>query len=161
MHVDEVPPDEGEAAPRQTYNFAPGSRGLVYRAAVSEHQGAGPRPGGDHNERNDAREEQQEVDNGGQDGAEVEKTTEKVSGRASERTTTTAGTNSTSLRAKYILQTMKWGLVPSWTKRDPGYGGMLKTINCRSEGLASPGGMWSSMKGRDRKSTRLNSSHWE
>lgn len=50
----------------------------------------------------------------------------------------------------YKLQSMKWGLIPSWTKRNPNYGAMLKTINCRADSLASPGGLWSSMKGRKR-----------
>lgn len=45
---------------------------------------------------------------------------------------------------------MKWGLVPSWTKRNPGYGSLIKTINCRSESLAGTGGLWSSMKARKR-----------
>ena len=144
MHVDEAPPDDGEAAPRQTYNFAPGSRGLVYRAAVPD-WGAGPRRGEDN-----AEAPVQDDDNDGQDGAEAEKTTKKSNETTSEKATTAASTDATNQKTKYILQTMKWGLVPSWTKRDPGYGGMLKTINCRSEGLASPGGMWSSMKGRKR-----------
>jgi putative SOS response-associated peptidase YedK len=50
----------------------------------------------------------------------------------------------------YKLQSMKWGLVPSWTKRNPDYGSMLKTINCRDDSLSSPGGMWASMKTRKR-----------
>ncbi|MBE3047923.1 SOS response-associated peptidase [Candidatus Bathyarchaeota archaeon] len=51
---------------------------------------------------------------------------------------------------RYKLQSMKWGLVPSWTKRNPKYGFTLKTINCRADSLAKPGGLWSSMKGRKR-----------
>ncbi|KAJ9422207.1 hypothetical protein QL093DRAFT_2577683 [Fusarium oxysporum] len=51
---------------------------------------------------------------------------------------------------KYKLQSMKWGLVPSWTRRNPDYGSMLKTINCRDDSLSSPGGMWASMKTRKR-----------
>ncbi|KAF5682809.1 DUF159 domain-containing protein, partial [Fusarium denticulatum] len=51
---------------------------------------------------------------------------------------------------KYKLQSMKWGLVPSWTRRRPDYGSMLKTINCRDDSLSSPGGMWASMKTRKR-----------
>ncbi|EOO03068.1 putative duf159 domain-containing protein [Phaeoacremonium minimum UCRPA7] len=45
---------------------------------------------------------------------------------------------------------MKWGLIPFWTKRNPDYGSMLKTINCRDDSLAMAGGMWASMKGRKR-----------
>ncbi|KAF4944112.1 hypothetical protein FGADI_12933, partial [Fusarium gaditjirri] len=51
---------------------------------------------------------------------------------------------------RYKLQSMKWGLVPSWTKSKPDYGSMLKTINCRDDSLSSPGGMWASMKTRKR-----------
>ncbi|PNP74895.1 hypothetical protein FNYG_11811 [Fusarium nygamai] len=51
---------------------------------------------------------------------------------------------------KYKLQSMKWGLIPSWTRRRPDYGSMLKTINCRDDSLSSPGGMWASMKTRKR-----------
>jgi putative SOS response-associated peptidase YedK len=51
---------------------------------------------------------------------------------------------------EYRLQTMKWGLIPSWTKRNPNYGSMLKTINCRDDSLSSHGGLWSSMKARKR-----------
>jgi putative SOS response-associated peptidase YedK len=45
---------------------------------------------------------------------------------------------------------MKWGLIPFWTKRNPDYASMLKTINCRDDSLATPGGMWASMKTRKR-----------
>ena len=48
------------------------------------------------------------------------------------------------------MQSMKWGLVPFWTKRNPDYASMLKTINCRDDSLASSGGMWSTMKARKR-----------
>ncbi|KAF5689992.1 DUF159 domain-containing protein, partial [Fusarium circinatum] len=51
---------------------------------------------------------------------------------------------------KHKLQSMKWGLIPSWTRRKPDYGSMLKTINCRDDSLSSPGGMWASMKTRKR-----------
>ncbi|GKU01554.1 unnamed protein product [Fusarium langsethiae] len=47
---------------------------------------------------------------------------------------------------EYRLQSMKWGLIPSWTKRSPEYGSMLKTINCRDDSLSRHGGLWSSMK---------------
>ncbi|UPL01020.1 hypothetical protein LCI18_011954 [Fusarium solani-melongenae] len=53
-------------------------------------------------------------------------------------------------QVKYKLQSMKWGLIPSWTKRNLDYGSMLKTINCRDDSLSSPGGMWASMKARKR-----------
>jgi putative SOS response-associated peptidase YedK len=63
---------------------------------------------------------------------------------------------------KYKLQAMKWGmygfigclcllnnstgLVPFWTKRNPDYGSMIKTINCRDDSLSDHRGMWTSMK---------------
>ncbi|EJP62879.1 DUF159 domain protein [Beauveria bassiana ARSEF 2860] len=50
----------------------------------------------------------------------------------------------------YRLQSMKWGLVPSWSKRNPDHTLMLKTINCRSDSLSSPGGIWATMKARKR-----------
>jgi putative SOS response-associated peptidase YedK len=50
----------------------------------------------------------------------------------------------------YKLQAMKWGLIPSWTKRNPDYGSMLKTINCRDDSLAENRGMWTNMKKRKR-----------
>ena len=42
MPVFEAPEDEGDNAPRQSYNFAPGYHGLVYRADTPD-WGAGPR----------------------------------------------------------------------------------------------------------------------
>jgi putative SOS response-associated peptidase YedK len=42
------------------------------------------------------------------------------------------------------------GLVPFWTKRNPDYGSMLKTINCRDDSLAENRGMWNTMKQRKR-----------
>ena len=45
---------------------------------------------------------------------------------------------------------MKWGLIPFWTKRNPHYSTMMRTINCRDDSLSTPGGMWASMKARKR-----------
>jgi putative SOS response-associated peptidase YedK len=45
---------------------------------------------------------------------------------------------------------MKWGLVPFWTKRNPDYSSVMKTINCRDDSLAQNGGMWNTMKARKR-----------
>ncbi|KAM3547179.1 hypothetical protein MY1884_009683 [Beauveria asiatica] len=50
----------------------------------------------------------------------------------------------------YRLQSMKWGLIPSWSKRNPDHASMLKTINCRSDSLSTPGGIWATMKARKR-----------
>lgn len=46
-----------------------------------------------------------------------------------------------------ILHTMKWGLVPHWSKHDDGN---LNTINARCEALVEGGGMWGSIKGKKR-----------
>jgi len=118
MPVDDAPPDEGEGAPRQSYNFAPGYHGLVYRADTPD-WGAGPRPSpqdGEAKENDDAA----PTDTG--DKTEV----------------------------RYKLQSMKWGLVPFWTKRNPNYGSLMKTINCRDDSLIENKGMWNTMKQRKR-----------
>ena len=89
MPVEDVPNDDEV---RQSYNFAPGYHGLVYRAEGPE---------------------------GNQD-------------------------------TKYKLQSMQWGLVPFWTKRNPDYGNKLKTINCRDDSLVEDRGMWTTMKKKKR-----------
>lgn len=48
---------------------------------------------------------------------------------------------------KLVLHTMKWGLVPHWSKSESK---TLNTINARSESLVEGGGMWGSIKGRKR-----------
>lgn len=113
MSVSDAPEDSGTGAPRQSYNFAPGYFGVVYRADTPDY-GAGPRRDAAHSD--DACKE----------------------GTGGKEQTT------------YKLQSMKWGLVPSWSKRNPDYSSMLKTINCRSDSLLSSGGMWASMKSRKR-----------
>ncbi|KAF8064129.1 hypothetical protein FPV67DRAFT_1419759 [Lyophyllum atratum] len=47
----------------------------------------------------------------------------------------------------YVLQTMKWGLVPHWSKFEDK---TLSTTNARSENLVEGGGMWASIKGKNR-----------
>ena len=42
------------------------------------------------------------------------------------------------------------GLVPFWTKRNPEYGSVLKTINARDDSLADSKGMWTTMKQKKR-----------
>ncbi|KAI0143965.1 DUF159-domain-containing protein [Hypoxylon sp. NC0597] len=123
MAVDDLPDDEGDEAPRQSYNFAPGYHGIVYRADVPD-WGAGPRRR--HGKAPDeAPAEEQAQDEAAHDAPE-------------------------SRPVSYKLQSMKWGLIPFWTKRNPDYGSMMKTINCRDDSLAQSGGMWSSMKARKR-----------
>ncbi|KAF2674138.1 DUF159-domain-containing protein [Microthyrium microscopicum] len=119
MPSDDAPDDD---TIRQSYNFAPGYYGLVYRAETSDY-GAGPKPG--HNEGEE------------EDVAATSKQSEEVSTDESSPT-------------HYKLQAMKWGLIPSWTKRNPDYGTLMRTINCRDDSLAENRGMWVSMKKRKR-----------
>lgn len=58
---------------------------------------------------------------------------------------------------RYILQTMKWGLIPSWTAKTTPQkqqasttATALKTINCRAESLASSSGFWSRLRDKRR-----------
>lgn len=46
-----------------------------------------------------------------------------------------------------ILQTMKWGLVPHWSKHEDK---TLSTTNARAENLVEGGGMWGSLRGTKR-----------
>ncbi|EQL33700.1 hypothetical protein BDFG_04430 [Blastomyces dermatitidis ATCC 26199] len=117
--VDEAADDDDV---RQTYNFAPGSYGAVYRADASDHGGAVG------SQDDDTGSNEQVEDQGANDGST--KTTER--------------------RTHYKLQSMKWGLIPFWTKRSPDYGSMLKTINCRDDSLIEDRGMWTSMKKKKR-----------
>ncbi|CAM1501137.1 Fc.00g102990.m01.CDS01 [Cosmosporella sp. VM-42] len=112
MSVDDAPLDEGDDAPRSSYNFAPGYHGIVYRADTPD-WGSGPRDKSQVNE-------------------EAEAATKENN------------------PVKYKMQSMKWGLVPFWTKRNPDYGTIMRTINCRDDSLSTPGGMWASMKTRKR-----------
>ncbi|KAI0440684.1 hypothetical protein F4803DRAFT_526631 [Xylaria telfairii] len=119
--------EEGYSGPRQSYNFAPSYRGLVYRADVPD-WGAGPRS--EHSRGTPT--EAKDADTKRQD---KETDRRHVSMDSS---------------VHYKLQAMKWGLIPFWTKRNPGHGSVMKTINCRDDSLAQGGGIWSSMKARKR-----------
>jgi len=121
MPIDEAPEDDDV---RLSYNFAPGYHGLVYRAVTSD-RGAGPQVEGD--DAADGEEEQKQE-------------TEAVSAPLEEAAEAT----------HYRLQSMRWGLIPFWTKRNPDYSSMLRTINCRSESLLENRGMWTTMKRRKR-----------
>ncbi|TFK48308.1 DUF159-domain-containing protein [Heliocybe sulcata] len=48
---------------------------------------------------------------------------------------------------RYVLQTMKWGLVPHWSKHEDK---SLSTTNARAENLVEGGGMWGPIKGKKR-----------
>jgi putative SOS response-associated peptidase YedK len=115
MPVNDSPGDDGDQTPRQSYNFAPGYHGIVYRADTPD-RGAGSR------QRKDGEEQ------AGED--RIPETTES--------------------EVQYKLQSMKWGLIPFWTKRNPDYGSVMKTINCRDDSLIENKGMWTTMKQKKR-----------
>ncbi|KAL8869997.1 MAG: hypothetical protein Q9174_003853, partial [Haloplaca sp. 1 TL-2023] len=106
---------------RHTYNFAPGNHGLVYRADVPDWGAGGRRQDYHGSSSQDATDQRK-------DHAEMEDPKE----------------------TKYKLQSMKWGLVPFWTKRNPDYGSVMRTINARDDSLAQNGGMWNTMKQKKR-----------
>ncbi|KAL9064597.1 MAG: hypothetical protein Q9161_008774 [Pseudevernia consocians] len=118
MPVAEAPDDDDV---RETYNFAPGNHGLVYRADVPDY-GSGGRPHDSEQNPEDATNEKQGLSTQLEDPKET----------------------------RYKLQSMKWGLIPFWTKRNPDYGTVMRTINARDDSLASKGGMWNTMKQRKR-----------
>ena len=117
MQVDEAA-DDGDV--RESYNFAPGYHGAVYRADTPDQGGWDPG---------------QEADDAGE---------------KSHNVTSTNTQEGAENKIKYRLQGMKWGLIPFWTKRSPDYGSVLKTINCRDDSLVEDRGMWTSMKRRKR-----------
>lgn len=121
MQVDEAPDDDEV---RETYNFAPGSFGAVYRAYIPEKDRSGPAEAGE--------------------GRETEHY--EPSGHNENISKEPADNKST----KYKLQSMKWGLIPFWTKRQPNYGSLMRTINCRDDSLIEDRGMWTTMKRRKR-----------
>ncbi|KAK7709388.1 hypothetical protein SLS64_006301 [Diaporthe eres] len=135
MPVWDAPADEGDGAPRQSYNFAPGYHGIVYRADVPD-WGAGPR--------------REAKSSKGAKAAAEDASAETETVTNDESVAAEADGQGEDSETHYKLQSMKWGLVPFWTKRNPDYGAVMKTINCRDDSLAQAGGMWSSMKGRKR-----------
>lgn len=112
MPVDEAPEDDEI---RETYNFAPGNIGAIYRADTPNYNVEA------HHDKE----------------LELTDTTEPES---REKDT----------RIQYKLQGMKWGLVPFWAKRQPDYGSLMRTINCRDDSLIEDRGMWTSMKRKKR-----------
>ena len=121
MPVEEAPEDDEV---RQTYNFAPGHHGIVYRADTPNRGAQGNLQDREQDDQNKAQDE----------------------------TTTTQSTAQTDVPGltRYKLQKMKWGLVPFWTKRNPDYSSIMKSINARDDSLASKGGMWQTMKEKKR-----------
>ncbi|QKX61300.1 uncharacterized protein TRUGW13939_08448 [Talaromyces rugulosus] len=116
MEVDEAPDDDEL---RETYNFAPGYYGAVYRGEeAQESHGEEDAPEDDSHQ-------------------ELPESTAESGGTQDKKT-------------RYKLQKMRWGLIPSWTKRQPNYGSMMRTINCREDSLIDDRGMWTSMKRKKR-----------
>ncbi|KAL4942986.1 hypothetical protein BDV06DRAFT_211418 [Aspergillus oleicola] len=119
MPVYEAPEDDEI---RETYNFAPGNIGAIYRADIPS--------GNDNTEHQAANEEPEPTD----------PTDSNAPGSSGSATKT----------PQYKLQGMKWGLVPFWAKRQPDYGSLMRTINCRDDSLVEDRGMWTSMKRKKR-----------
>ncbi|KGO64188.1 Protein of unknown function DUF159 [Penicillium italicum] len=122
MQVDEAPDDDSV---RETYNFAPGNFGAVYRAEITDKGSCSSQQDADREHLN------QELEKGKNDGSSDSKPADTAI-------------------IKYKLQSMKWGLIPFWTKRQPDYGSMMRTINCRDDSLIEDSGMWTTMKRRKR-----------
>jgi putative SOS response-associated peptidase YedK len=127
MPCEDCPADD-EA--RMTYNFAPGNIGIVYRADLPDY-GAGPRKG-QHEEHD-----------------QVDKSEVKEESKEFDEQEEMAPCSQPS-EVHYKLQAMKWGLIPSWTKRNPDYTSVMRTINCRDDSLIENRGMWNTMKRRKR-----------
>ena len=126
MPADDAPDDDNERI-RQTYNFAPGYHGLIYRADTPD-SGAGS-----------------------QDNDKQDDTSEPSPKRAKTSHTTSRPVDGlATAETKYKLQAAKWGLVPFWTKRAPDYSSQMRTINCRDDSLIENRGMWNTMKQRKR-----------
>ncbi|KIW07622.1 uncharacterized protein PV09_01569 [Verruconis gallopava] len=129
MPVDDCPNDEGS---RQTYNFPPGAIGIVYRADVPDY-GAGPST-------KHGRKKSDSTEKGVHDEVKEEP----------EYDTEVINLPHPHKDVRYKLQFMKWGLVPSWTKRSPDYPTILRTINARDDSLMENRGLWNVPKRRKR-----------
>jgi len=129
MPADEAPDDNNERI-RQTYNFAPGYHGLIYRADTPD-SGAGS----------------QNTDNPAHEDSTIEPSPKRVK---TSHTTSHPVDGLATTETKFKLQAAKWGLVPFWTKRAPDYGSQMRTINCRDDSLIEDRGMWNTMKQRKR-----------
>lgn len=133
MPADEAPADDDPQL-RQSYNFAPGYHGLIYRAATND-RGTDATP--------------YDGDGGDKDTDGDEPSPKKV--KLSPSKSSQPSVDGLATRAtRFKLQSAKWGLIPFWTKRPPDYGSMMRTINCRDDSLAQSGGMWNTMKQRKR-----------
>ncbi|KAH8434921.1 SOS response-associated peptidase [Aspergillus melleus] len=127
LQVDDAPPDDSI---RETYNFAPGYNGAIYRADS---------PNEEQHHRH------QQLSNTNPSSPENEQEPRPVNDIPKSNSSNNASAN-----PHYKLQSMKWGLIPSWTKRSPDYGSLMRTINCRDDSLVEDRGMWTSMKRKKR-----------
>lgn len=137
MPVEDAPEDEEV---RQTYNFAPGNHGLVYRANVPDY-GAGPR----HDNREDGQEASGEQTHPSKN---MDNVTYKL--QAMKWGIQATAESSELYRHGFPTDRSLLGLVPFWTKRNPDYGTVMKTINARDDSLAENRGMWNTMKQKKR-----------
>jgi putative SOS response-associated peptidase YedK len=135
MPTDEAPSDDDPQI-RQSYNFAPGYHGLIYRAATND-RGTDATPLEETSNEDEDGEPSRKRAKLSHPSSSASNDNDQVDGRATRET-------------KYKLQSAKWGLIPFWTKRPPEYSSMLRTINCRDDSLAAPSGMWTTMKQRKR-----------
>ena len=117
-------PEDDEV--RESYNFAPGYHGLVYRADVPDHG---------------LREEEHRDGNQDESVSETESQQQQTNESNFPKKPQTDGSD-----VSYHLKAMRWGLIPFWTKRSPDYGSMMRTINCRDDSLIENKGMWTTMK---------------
>ncbi|KAL6854669.1 DUF159 domain-containing protein [Trichoderma novae-zelandiae] len=118
IQITDAPDDQSHEAPHQSYNFSPGSNGIVCTADTLG-RGTGPRC-------NDSQSPEEESP-----------------------LYETAGKKELGVgAAKYRLQSMKWGIMPSWSRKKAA--SIPKAINCRDDSLRTHGGMWQSMKDRKR-----------
>lgn len=93
MPVSSAPPDEGDDAPRQTHNFAPTYRGLVYRAIGHD--------GGKEGEKGAKDGGEKQAKKAGEEGQGAGVEGEGAEGEA--------GEGEGEKEVQYKLQTMKWG----------------------------------------------------
>ncbi|KAK3402036.1 hypothetical protein B0T20DRAFT_476146 [Sordaria brevicollis] len=189
MPVDDAPDDEGDDSPRQSYNFAPGYRGVVYRARAGHggrgggrggsrgggRQGGGRRRGAQeaeaeavaevereekHVQSESPEEDEQQQEEGQQREQEEDQAQTTEHQPDQQQQDTDNQDEDQDHQTQFILQPMKWGLIPSWTFKSksksssshqkPNYATTLKTINCRDDSLLSSSGIWSSIKHRNR-----------
>lgn len=120
--------DQDPDAPRQSYNFAPGYNGAVYRAVVPPYVAALQ----------------------GQHGENPIDTNYRSQGHGFGTIPPSPEPSAEATGIRYQIQSMKWGIVPTWPKRHPKYNRSVKIINCRDDSLSNRGGMWAPLKTRQR-----------